>query len=301
VTDGRTPLDAALDAARDETPPGDLAMAPEAAHLAAFEVLMPPGPPRPVVLHVPHASARIPAGERTSILLGDAPLAAELLALTDAHTDRLFAWAREDGATAFVNRVSRLVVDPERFADDAAEPMAAVGQGAVYTRTSWGAQLRAADAAGRARLLAAWFEPYHAALEALVARTLDRFGRCLVLDGHSFATRPLPGEPDQDPRRPDICVGTDPFHTPPSLADALADALSAEGFSVGIDRPFTGSLVPLRWYRQDPRVASVMLEVRRGTYMDEATGAPTPAFGRVAERLRRAWARALPAWEGQAG
>lgn len=41
-----------------------------------------------------------------------------------------------------MNGVSRLVVDPERFTDDAQEPMAAVGQGAVYTRTSDGSALR---------------------------------------------------------------------------------------------------------------------------------------------------------------
>jgi N-formylglutamate amidohydrolase len=31
-----------------------------------------------------------------------------------------------------------------------------------------------------------------------------------------------------------------------------------------------------------------MLEVRRGTYMDEATGEPLPGLGTVAARLRRA-------------
>ena len=30
--------------------------------------------------------------------------------------------------------------------------------------------------------------------------------------------------------------------------------------------------VPLRWLGKDPRVESIMLEVRRDTYMDEATG-----------------------------
>jgi len=81
------------------------------------------------------------------------------------------------------------VVDPERFADDAQEPMAAVGQGAVYTRTSLGRQLRLEDPAARLLLLERYFEPYHAALDALVASTLARFGRCLVPDCHSFANR----------------------------------------------------------------------------------------------------------------
>jgi N-formylglutamate deformylase len=265
----------------------------------SFEIIAPTGARRPVILHVPHAATRIPAAERSAILLDDHALAAELIAMTDAHTDRLFAWAVEDGATAFVNRLSRLVVDPERFPDDAVEPMAAAGQGAVYTRTSGGEQLRAADPGARARLMATFFEPYHAALESLVADMLDRFGRCMVLDAHSFATTPLPAERDRSPDRPDVCIGTDAFHTPQALVRSLAGTLGAEGFSVEVDRPFAGALVPLRWYRRDPRVASVMLEVRRGTCMDEATGEPLQAFGDVADRLRRAWARALPVWETQ--
>ena len=260
---------------------------------AAFDVLGPSTAARPIVGHVPHSSVHIPPGERGGILLDDAALAAELLRLTDFHTDRQFAWIRDLGGTLLVNRVSRLVVDPERFPDDAREPMAGVGQGAVYTRTADGDPLRAFDADERARLMTRWYEPYHAALEGLVAATIDEFGACLLLDAHSFATIPLPSEPDQDPARPDVCLGTDPFHTPRALVAGLAAALAEEGLAVAVNRPFSGSLVPLRWYAVDPRVRSIMLEVRRGTYMDERTGEPLAGFEAAAGRLRRAVARAI--------
>jgi hypothetical protein len=92
----------------------------------------------PLLLHIPHASTCIP-GEA----LGDFPvdrdtLDAELLQLTDRFTDALYG----DGfppAQIVTADVSRLVVDVERFADDAAEPCAAHGMGAVYVRTSSGA------------------------------------------------------------------------------------------------------------------------------------------------------------------
>lgn len=253
-----------------------------------FEILPPLGPARAIVGHVPHASPHIPDEERAGILLGPADLASELLHLTDAHTDRLFAWIRGLGGTLFVNRVSRLVVDPERFPDDIDEPMAAVGQGAVYTRTTDGRALRAVDPATRDHLMERWFRPYHAALEAAVEAALAAHGRCLLIDGHSFASVPLPSEPDQAPDRPDVCIGTDPVHTPRALVDGLATALEAEGFRVAVDRPFGGTMVPLPWYGRDPRVTSVMLEVRRRTYMDESTGEPLPAVDDVARRLERA-------------
>ena len=92
---------------------------------------------RHVVLHVPHNACFIPDDERSAILLDDAALARELLAMTDAHTDALFPLTGAE-AGRVVCPVSRLVCDVERFPDDAEEPMAARGMGVVYTRTSTG-------------------------------------------------------------------------------------------------------------------------------------------------------------------
>jgi N-formylglutamate amidohydrolase len=192
-----------------------------------------------------------------------------------------------------VNGVSRLVVDPERFPEDAAEPMAGAGQGAVYTRTTTGDPLRDPNPAERRRLMDRWYWPYQRTLESIVAGLLERFGTCLILDAHSFSSVPLPSEADRDPGRPEICLGTDPFHTPAPLVDGLARALRAQGFEVAVDRPFAGALVPLRWYGTDPRVASIMVEVRRDLYLDEATGAPGAAFDEVSARLARAVAGVL--------
>jgi hypothetical protein len=108
---------------------------------------VPGDPGSPWILHVPHASTRIPAAVRARIVLDDGQLDAELRAMTDAHTDRLAARTSERVATrrpwAFVNGLSRLVVDPERFPDER-EVMNRAGMGAVYTRTSTGAPLRGA-------------------------------------------------------------------------------------------------------------------------------------------------------------
>ncbi|MDQ3408144.1 MAG: N-formylglutamate amidohydrolase [Chloroflexota bacterium] len=254
----------------------------------SFEILQPRGPAVPVVGHVPHASTAIPGPVREEILLDDEGLARELVRLTDWHTDELFDWLGDRGGAMFVNRLSRLVFDPERFADDAQEPMAAVGLGAVYTRTASGERLRELTQEGRAQRIARLFEPYHAALSELVGSQLARFGRCTLIDCHSFATLPLPSESDQRPDRPDICIGTDPSHTPPELAAGLERGFAVEGFRVRRDAPFSGCLVPLRYYRRERRVASVMIEVRRGLYCAESTGERLPAFPEVRGALERA-------------
>lgn len=261
--------------------------------ISTFRIVAPNSQRAAIVAHVPHASAAIPDEFRRDMLLGGSALTGELLRMTDWHTDALFDGVRELGATLFVNQLSRLVVDPERFADDEHEPNAEFGQGAVYTRTSQGAQLRRLGDAERQRLLDRVYTPYHAALSDLVAGFIEEFGRCLVLDCHSFGSVPLPSEKDQSAQRPDICIGTDSFHTSADLAERFEDAFRSEGLSVARDRPFTGALVPLTYYGRDRRVSAVMVEVRRGVYCDEETGEPVPDFGAVKAAVVRAVSRAV--------
>ena len=92
-----------------------------------------------LVLHIPHSSKHVPANERRSLLLSDDALHRELLHMTDAYTDELFSLPH---AATVRYPVSRLVADPERFADDAEEVMTKVGMGVIYTKTCCGRPLR---------------------------------------------------------------------------------------------------------------------------------------------------------------
>lgn len=257
--------------------------------LMNFEIITCETPcPIPLVVHVPHSSTIIPAEIRPTFCLDDHELQRELLRMTDWYTDRLFDPVLELGGTLFVNRVSRLVVDPERFPDDSQEVMAAKGMGAVYIHTAAGRALRTQmSQEERTHLLEAYFHPYAQAFAELVSRMLDRHGRCVILDGHSFPSVPLPYELDQRTERPHICLGTDDVHTPESLAGAMRDLCAAEGLHVEHNRPFAGTYVPLRYWHTDPRVRSVMMELRRDLYMDEQTGAETPGLHRIRELVLR--------------
>lgn len=235
-------------------------------------------PNSPVVLHIPHASTRIPSQARAHLLLDDQQLGAELLRMTDWFTDELFS-DPAGKARAEIYPVSRLVVDPERFEDDEQEPMAARGMGVIYTRTSLQGKLRdTVSPATRAELLNAYYRPHHARLTTTVDGCLETFGRCLLIDCHSFASTPLPYEVDQAPGRPDICLGTDGYHTPPGLVEQIGREFSSMGLSVELNRPYAGALVPLKHYRRTREIAAVMIEVRRGLYMDELNGFRSTGF-----------------------
>jgi N-formylglutamate amidohydrolase len=205
--------------------------------------------------------------------------------MTDHLTDDLIAAALPP-AQRVCFPVSRLVLDPERFPIDADEPMSRVGMGVIYERTSHGGLLRLPQPPGvRQHLLETYYAPHHAALEASVASALERHGCCAILDMHSFPSRPLPYELDQASDRPDICIGTDEFHTPEPLADEFVRRFSAESLAVARNRPFSGTIVPMRYLRNDRRVISIMIEVNRRLYLDETTGKPGKGFGHVQSML----------------
>ena len=209
-----------------------------------------------IILHIPHASTVLPAD--VEFLLGAENLAYEVDAMTDHHTDQLFDLL---GAHRCIFPVSRLVVDPERFSDD---PMECVGMGVVYTHTAAGEALRAISQIDRLALINSYYHPHHTALTRMADECLEKHNQCLIIDCHSFPAQPLPYENDLN--RPDICIGTDAFHTQPELEATLVNSFQEYGYSVAINSPFAGSLVPIDFYRKEPRVQSIMVELNRGLY-----------------------------------
>jgi predicted N-formylglutamate amidohydrolase len=234
--------------------------------VSAFDML-PGDPASTVVLHVPHASTWIPAAVRDGIVLTDDELAAEVAAITDGDTD-VIALGAADLADLrpwiFVNRASRLVIDPVRFPDER-EEMNAVGMGAVYERTTTGAVLRTPTAVERRALTDEFYVPYSEALAALVRDRLAVVGRVTIIDVHSYPVVQLPYELHGSGPRPEVCIGTDSFHTSPALELAATSAMAtaAPTGDLSVNSPFSGCYVPLDQYELNPAVESVMLEIRR--------------------------------------
>jgi N-formylglutamate amidohydrolase len=247
------------------------------------------------ILHIPHSSRSVPKHERQAIRLDDAALEGELLRMTDAYTDELFPVTPfEAGRVVFP--ISRLICDVERFPADEDEPMAARGMGVFYVRTSLGEVLREPPGAEvRQSLLDRWYWPHHSKLERRVDDVLAGSGRCLIIDCHSFPSVALPYEMDQREERPDFCIGTDDFHTPPPIRNTVVAAVVEAGHTVTVNAPFSGALVPLSSYRKNGRVSSVMIEVNRRLYMDERSGRKLQEFDDVCAVVGRLITRAAEA------
>lgn len=139
------------------------------------------------------------------------------------------ALAARLGAAAILTRASRLVIDPNRGADDPTLVMQ------LYDGTMIPAN-RGLGPAERDRRLAAYWRPYHDAIAAAIEARLAAGGRPVLLAIHSF-TPQLRG---RDPRPWHIGVLWDGDRR---LAGPLLDHLSAAGdLVVGDNEPYHGAL-----------------------------------------------------------
>ena len=232
-----------------------------------------------MIFHIPHSSKLIPQEQRSVLELEDQELNRELIALTDTYTDELFGVHAKDTDTVTIFPISRLVVDPERFLNDIDEVMAKVGMGVIYTNTSTGGILRKIPSkAERESLIRKYYLPHHNFIANAVQKELEKYGRVLMIDCHSFPSSPLPYELYQNPDRPDICIGTDEFHTPLSLRQEAEKEILKQGFKCAENSPFSGSMVPNEFYRNNKNVYSIMIELNRKLYMNEDTGEKSSNF-----------------------
>ena len=199
-----------------------------------------------LILHIPHCSTYIPQEIRQTLLLNDDELKQELYVMTDHYIDDLYKNVLCDKQN---NSYSRLVFDPERYREDKDEELAPKGMGAIYTKTSLGTELRRITPYERENLMHKYYDVYHEQFNELVERKLNEYGQCLIVDAHSFPSKPLPYELDQGIPRPDICIGTDSFHTPENLQRSIGNFFVSHGFSIKLNSPFSGTIVPLQFYR----------------------------------------------------
>lgn len=109
-----------------------------------------------------------------------------------------------------------------------------------------------------------------------------------MLDCHSVPGAALPCEQAEAGKpRPDICIGTDAFQTPPALGEAFCAAYRHTGWQVALNGLFVGASVLSSRFRQDARVSAVMFEANRRLDLSEQYAAPLAEFGAIARRVKQ--------------
>ena len=214
-----------------------------------------------IILHIPHSSPYIPFYD--GIIVGKHDANNENNLLTDWFTDELFDLPFPKAVTSF----SRIFCDVERFEDDLLEVMSQKGMGMCYTHMDNGRKMREVSTDLRARIKSGFYDPHHQSLEALTTDILLKEGHATVIDCHSFPDTPLNRDLNKEIPRPDFCIGTDGYHTPEKLGRTAFDFLSGRGYKVGINVPYSGTMIPMKYYKRNKKVRGLMIEVNRKLYM----------------------------------
>ena len=230
-----------------------------------------------LILHIPHSSTVIPE-KYQRIFLRSEGLANMATSSADLYTNDLYSYP----ATSVIFPVSRLLCDVERFRDPEEEAMSKLGMWICYTHDQNGRRIANYDNHHVNEILTRYYDKHHAQLTNATAVKLQTFEQALIVDCHSFPSE-LPYYPPGD--LPDICLGQDEYHTPSKLIELCCRYFEAQGYTVAINHPFKGSLVPLTYYQKDKRVHSIMLEVARTIYCDQHNR-KIPGYNRLKTTLK---------------
>jgi N-formylglutamate deformylase len=223
----------------------------------------------PLLISLPHDGSAIP-DTLAARMTADARRAPD----TDWHVSRLYAFARELGASILMPRYSRYVIDLNRPPDDVSLypgqnttglcPIVQFSGEPVYLPGE------APDAAEIAQRIDTYWRPYHQTLQAEIARLRSAHGRVLLWEGHSIRSEaPFLFEG----LLPALNLGTaDGASCAPALQARLEMALRAQSdYDWVINGRFKGGYITRRYGDPGNGVDAVQLEMAQRIYMDEGT------------------------------
>lgn len=228
----------------------------------------------PLIVSLPHTGMEIPPDI-------EARLVSRSLALrdTDWWIDRLYAFSRELGATVIRTRLSRTVIDVNRDPSGASLYPGQATTGLCPSTSFDGRPLyregEEPDEAEVAARRAAFFDPYHAALSAELAR-LSNGGRPVVLyDCHSIRSRVprlFEGE------LPVFNIGTNDGRSADPAVQSIVEAhCTRSPFPTVSNGRFKGGWITRGRGAPDAGVHAVQMEIACRGYMDESEeDAPAP-------------------------
>ncbi len=219
-----------------------------------------------IILHIPHSSTKIPFLD--GYLVSEERLNEEMNLLNDWFTDKLFDLPYHKIVTPF----SRIFCDVERFADDSQEIMAQHGMGMCYTHFDNDERMREVKQELLSRIKTDYYDQHHISLEKACSEALEEHSKVIIIDCHSFPDKPLKRDISQHIPRPDFCIGTDAYHTPRDLVASSFTFLDHKGYTVMENDPYSGTMIPLKYYHQNKNVIGILIEVNRKLYMKEKGG-----------------------------
>lgn len=220
----------------------------------------------PLIISIPHLGTQIPEALRAHYT--DVALT---VADTDWHLDRLYAFAKELGATILGARMSRYVIDLNRPPNDESLYPGQTTTSLCPTETFRGEPVYrdgyTPDAAEKQRRVQTYWQPYHDALAAELKRLRGVHANVLLWEAHSIASV-LPRLFDN--KLPDLNLGTQDGRTAHAQVQARAEeAAAASGFTWIANGRFKGGYITRHFGAPQDGIHAIQLEMCQSTYMSE--------------------------------
>lgn len=233
----------------------------------------------PLIVSIPHTGTYIPDAVRNR-LASDAMRA---LPMTDWHLHKLYDFLPELGITTLHATWSRFVADLNRSPEGGALYPGRFETGIVARETFWGDTVWSEPPT--ADEVEQWKQqvhaPYHVRLQQLLDETRQRFGRAVLIDAHSVASRANRVHSELED---DIYLGNrDETTCGLRLINAVHGAMEAAGLRVVRNYPYKGGYITAH-YGSQPDVESLQIEMAQRVYMDEND----PGSAVASERFSRA-------------
>ena len=221
----------------------------------------------PLLVSMPHIGTQIPS----ELQPGFVPQALQVED-TDWHLDQLYNFLGDIGVSVLLPSTSRYVIDLNRPPDDAPLYPGASNTALCPTRFFNGTPLYQAGAEPTAEELlrrrATYWQPYHDALDAELARLKATHGYALLWDAHSIRSE-IPWL--FEGRLPDLSIGT--------ASGASADAAITNAamqvcarypqFSSVANGRFKGGFITRHYGQPAHNVHAIQLEMCQNLYMHE--------------------------------
>ena len=227
----------------------------------------------PLLVSFPHTGTEIPPKIEARLL---SPWRARVDA--DWWIDRLYDFAHELGATTVRTAISRSVIDVNRDPSGASLYPGQATTALCPTTTFDGDPLYPAGAEPDdieiARRRRQWFEPYHAAVVAELARLKVEHGRVVLYDAHAIRSR-VPRLFGGELRQ--FNIGTNSGAAcAPALTAVVEAACDATGAFRVTDGRFKGGWTTRHYGQPDTGLHAIQMELACRGYMDEPAGPPMP-------------------------
>jgi N-formylglutamate deformylase len=196
----------------------------------------------------------------------------------DWWIDRLYEFAGSLGATVVHTAISRTVIDVNRDPSGASLYPGQATTDLCPTTTFDGDLLYRAGEGPKQeeidRRREKYFEPYHAALEAEIARLRAAYGKIVLYDCHSIrSVLPLLFKG----ALPVFNLGTnDGRSTDPALQEKVAQIMAATGESWIVNGRFKGGWITRHHGRPELGVHALQMELSNRGYMREPEGKGSP-------------------------